>query len=138
MIKKHSDDPDVAAAARRARDVVHEVLSKLPAAKTYDYGGHRLALGDYDVCTRCTSPIAEAQAAATALAAKAEAATNDIVAEHLEQAAKLFMLEAAAAEIRAQFHNGQASEPILNELLAFVYQRNLHDSYDHSHHGADA
>jgi len=133
MIRKHSDDPDVAAAAHQAADIIQDVLGKLQPAQTFDYGGHSLSLGEYGVCTRCTSPIAEAQQASQALLDKAEEATDDTIKEHLQEAAHLFMLEAKAAEIRAEFHNGHGSEPIVNALLAFIYDRNIHDSYDHNH-----
>jgi G:T/U-mismatch repair DNA glycosylase len=135
MIKKHSDDPDVAAAAGKAAQVVHRVLSDLPKAKTFDYGGHKLHLGEYGVCERCTSPIAEAQQATQKLLEEAERTTDDTIKEHLQEAAHLFMLEAKAAEVRAEFHNGHNSEPILNEVLGFIHDRNIHDSYDHSHDG---
>jgi hypothetical protein len=134
MIKTHSDDPDVQAAAVRAADIVRQVLSSLPQAETYDYGGHLLRLDEYDVCTRCTSPIAEAQQAYAELFEKANAEEDDTVKEHLQLAADLMVLEAKAAQIRAEFHNGQGSEQILNELLGFIYNRNIHDNYDHAHH----
>ena len=135
MIKTHSDDPDVADAAHRAADIVADVLHNLPKADSFDYGGHNLHVGEYDVCARCTTPIAEAQAAGLALARKAHAETDPVVAEHLELAARLFRLEADIAAIRAELHNGQGSERILNELLAFTHSREIHDTFDHSHHG---
>jgi hypothetical protein len=137
MIKTHSDDPDVEAAAHRAAEIVQQVLQELPKADTFDYGGHNLHLGEYDVCTRCTGPIAEAQAAGLALQRKAHAETDPVVAEHLALAARLFRLEGDIAAIRAELHNGQGSERILNELLAFTSDRQIHDSYDHSHHGGN-
>ncbi|HJQ07941.1 MAG TPA: hypothetical protein VJ836_00495 [Candidatus Saccharimonadales bacterium] len=133
MIKKHSDDPDVATAARHALQIVRQVLSNLPKAETFDYGGHNLTLGEYGVCIRCTAPIAEAQQANQKLLASAERATDPVVKEHLELAAKLFDLEAQAAEVRAELHNGHGSENIVNALLGFMYSRNINDSYDHSH-----
>jgi hypothetical protein len=133
MIKKHSDDPDVQAAAHQATDIVRQTLHDLMPANTFDYGGHILRLGEYDVCTRCTAPIAEAQQAHKALLDKAEKLDDETVAEHVLLAAELFRLEAEAAMIRAEFHNGHGSEKILNEVLGFVYDRNIHDSYDHSH-----
>ncbi|HSX17523.1 MAG TPA: hypothetical protein VLH86_05495 [Patescibacteria group bacterium] len=137
MIKKQSDDPDVEAAAAQALDTVEQVLSKLPPAETFDYGGHNLRLGEYDVCTRCTRPIAEAQQASQALLAKAEAEADAVVKEHLELAAELLSLEARAAELRAELHNGQGSEKILNTLLGFLHERSIHDDYDHSHNGGN-
>lgn len=134
MIKKHSDDPDVEQAARDALLVVRQVISDLPEAKMFDYGGHNLALGEYDVCTRCTKPIAEAQQVSKVLQEKAEVTSDPVVKEHLELAARLFQLEAESAIVRAELHNGHGSEQILNELLSFQYQRNIHDDYDHSHH----
>jgi len=133
MIRKHSDDPDVAAAARQAADIVQKVLGGLPPAKTFDYGGHTLTLGEYGVCARCTAPLAEAQQASQALLEAAEKTDNDTVREHLHEAAHLFMLEAKAAELRAEFHNGHNSEPIVNAVLGFIYNRSIHDSYDHNH-----
>lgn len=133
MIKKYSDDPDVEAAAKQALAVVRQVLAGLPAAETFDYGGHILHIGEYDVCTRCTGPIAEAQQAYRKLLETAESTKDETVAEHIQLAAELFLLEAEAAQIRAEFHNGHSSETILNEILGFIYKRNIHDSYDHSH-----
>lgn len=137
MIKTHSDDPDVAAAAGRAASIVARVLGDLPQAKAFDYGGHHLRLGEYDVCNRCTMPIAEAQAAEAALRDQAEQTEDEEVRAHINLAADLFHLEAEAAVVRAELHNGQNSEKILNEVLGFVYNRNIHDSYDHAHHGGD-
>lgn len=137
MIQTYSDDPDVAAAAREAAGIVARELAKLPQAGSYDYGGHILKLGEYGVCTRCTSPIAESQAAETALRTAAEATEDPEVREHLELAAGLFRAEAEAAVIRAELHNGQHSETILNQLLSFIHERSIHDSYDHSHHGGN-
>lgn len=138
MIRSHSDDPDVAAAAREAAGIVEGVLRELPHAETFDYGGHDMHVGEYEVCERCTRPIAEAQAAEGALRDAAEKAGDPEVKEHIERAAELLRLEAEAAVIRAQLHNGQESEPILNSVLGFVHQRELHDTYDHSHHGKGA
>ena len=42
--------------------------------------------------------------------------------------------EAEAAIARADLHNGIGTEPILNELLKFQYERGIHDDYQHSHH----
>lgn len=133
MIKPHSDDPDVAEAAAKAYDIIQEVLTKLPKAETFDYGGHDLRLGEYDVCTRCTSPIAEAQAARDALRDRAENESDETIREHLEVAAELFNVESEAAIIRAELHNGQNTEKILNGLLGYMYDRKVQDSYDHSH-----
>jgi hypothetical protein len=133
MIRKHSDDPDVAEAARQAADVVKTVLAAQLPARTFDYGGHNLSLGEYEVCTRCTAPIAEAQQATKALLEAAEKIEDSTIKEHLREAAHLFMLEAKAAEIRAEFHNGHESEAILNSVLGFIYDRGIHDSYDHNH-----
>jgi hypothetical protein len=137
MIKKHSDDPDARAAAHTAADIVARALKDLPKADEYDYAGHEMHLGDYGVCERCTSPIAEAQQAGIALATAAEKETDPLVTEHLSLAVELFSLEARAAEIRAELHNGQGSEAILNTVLAFLYERNIQDSYDHSHHSGE-
>ena len=133
MIRKHSDDPDVAAAAQQAAGIVQDILQHLPPAQSFDYGGHNLNLGEYGVCTRCTVPIAEAQQARRALLDTADTTDDATVKEHLQEAAHVFMLEAKAAELRAEFHNGQASEGILNSILGFMYDRNIHDSYDHNH-----
>jgi hypothetical protein len=132
MIQKHSDDPDVAAAAAQAAEIVRQVIDRLPKAEVFDYGGHELHIGEYGVCDRCTGPIAEAQQASDALLKRAEQA-DDTVKEHIELAAALLHTEAAAAAMRAELHNGHGSEQILNELLGFIYRRNIHDSYDHSH-----
>jgi len=134
MIKTHSDDPDVAAAAATALDVINEVLHNLPKAETFDYGGHQLKLGDYDVCVQCTTPIAEAQAASAALLAKAETIDDESVKEHVRLAADLFRTEGEAAVVRADFHNGQGTEAILNRLLGYQYDRHIGDDYQHSHH----
>lgn len=135
MIKTHSDDPDVEHAAVQALDIITETLGRLPKAETFDYGGHNLKIGDYDVCERCTVPIAEAQAAAQAITARAEKETDQTVKEHLALAAQLFHLEAEAAIVRAQLHNGHGTEDILNKLLAYQYERHIGDDYQHSHHG---
>lgn len=133
MIKKHSDDPDVAKAAKKALKIVQTTLAKLPAATEYDYGGHEMRLGEYDMCAACTVPIAEAQQAHRAIEQAASEAADAVVKEHLELAAELLRVEAAAATIRAQLHNGHSSEPILNELLGYMHNRNIGDNYDHNH-----
>ena len=134
MIKKHSDDPDVVQAAQLALDRISETLVKLPKAEMFDYGGHELHIGEYDVCPVCTNPIAEAQQAANAITEVAGDVEEDIVKEHLLLAAHLFEIEAEAAIIRAEFHNGQGTEKILNGLLGFMYERGIQDDYKHSHH----
>ncbi|HYH75032.1 MAG TPA: hypothetical protein VD735_03645 [Candidatus Saccharimonadales bacterium] len=135
MIQTHSHDPDVAAAAEQAAGVVRDVLASLPPAESFDYGGHILQLGDYGMCERCTRPIAEAQQAARALLDAADSLedTDPTIAEHVELAGELLKLEAHAAEIRAEFHNGHNSEAIINTLLGYIHDRAIHDSYDHSH-----
>lgn len=138
MIKPYSDDPDVGAAAHEAAAMVRRLLRDLPPAKTYDYGGHRLNLDEYGVCTRCTSPIAEAQQAHDILITAARGIVDRTVKEHIELAARLFKLEAEAAVVRAELHNGHGSEPIVNELLSFIYDKKIGDSYDHSHIGDKA
>jgi hypothetical protein len=138
MIKKQSDDPDVQAAAAHAEAIIADVLAKLPKASEFDYGGHELHIGEYDVCTACTTPIAEAQQTQQALLQKAETIDDPTVKEHLTLAAELFLLEAQAAVIRAELHNGHGTEKILNNLLAFQYERHIGDEYQHSHHGGEA
>lgn len=138
MIKQHSDDPDVADAAAKALDIISQTLNSLPEAQTFDYGGHNLQLGEYDMCRQCTTPIAEAQAAEHALRERAEALDDETVKEHLTLAADLFKTEAEAAVIRAEFHNGHNTEPILNKLLGYQYERRIGDSYQHSHRGGQA
>lgn len=135
MIKTHSDDPDVTQAAHLAADIIAAVLDNLPAANTYDYGGHILQVGEYDVCARCTQPIAEAQAAEQALRDMASQLEDDTVREHVELAAELFRTEGTAAMIRAQLHNGHSTEKILNRLLGFQHDRQINDDYQHSHNG---
>ena len=134
MIQKQSNDPDVALAAQQALDIINDVLSELPKADSFDYGGHQLKLGEYDVCSVCTGPIAEAQQAHDALRARAEMLNDQEIKEHIELAAQLLKLEADAAVIRAEFHNGFGTEKILNSLLAFQHERTIHDDYQHSHH----
>jgi len=138
MIKKHSDDPDVAAAAAEALKLIKQTLDGLPKAKTFDYGGHTLRLGEYDVCSTCTTPIAEAQAAHRALQDQAEKTDDETVKEHLVMAADFFRLEAETAAVRAELHNGHGTEPILNRLLAYQFERGIHDDYHHSHRGGNA
>lgn len=138
MIKTHSDDPDVAAAAGQAANIISQILAELPQAQTFDYGGHNLRIGEYDVCERCTRPIAESQAAERALRERAETLDDQTIKEHLTLAANLFAKEAEAAAIRAELHNGHNTEPILNKLLGYQYERHIGDDYQHSHHGGDA
>ncbi len=133
MIKTHSDDPDVGQAAATALGIINDVLSSLPPADSFDYGGHQLKIGEYDVCTQCSTPIAEAQAAQSALSAKAAELDDETVQEHLQLAADLMRLEAEAAVLRAEFHNGHGSEQLLNRLLGFQYERHIGDDYQHSH-----
>lgn len=135
MIRQQSDDPDVAAAASEAADIVRRVLGELPRATTFDYGGHRLQVGEYGLCERCTTPIAEAQQACQALQTAADIIDDPTVKEHVQLAVDLFRLEAEAAQIRAELHNGQGSEQIVNAALGFLYDRHVHDDYDHTHHG---
>jgi hypothetical protein len=135
MIRKQSDDPDLQATAERAAEIVQQVLSGLSRAEAFDYGGHVLKLDDYDMCSQCTGPIAEAQQAGRQLLARAEKEADPGVKEHLELAAQLFNAEAEAAKIRAEFHNGQGSEQIVNAILGFIHERGIQDTYDHSHNG---
>ena len=135
MIKTHSDDPDVAEAAGKALDIINEVLADLPKADSFDYGGHELKLGEYDVCTYCTTPIAEAQTAEKALRERAAKLDDETVKEHLTLAADLLASEAEAARIRAEFHNGHGTENILNRLLGYDFERHIGETYQHSHHG---
>jgi hypothetical protein len=136
MIKKHSDDPDVVKAAEHALGIITATLAKMPKAEHFDYGGHELKIGEYGVCERCTMPIAEAQAAERVLRTEMELLDDETIKEHLDLAAKLFHLEAEAAVIRAEFHNGQGTEAILNRLLGYQYERHIDDDYQHSHQGA--
>ncbi len=135
MIRAKSDDPDVSAAAADANAIVRQVLSTIHHAETFDYGGHMLRLGEYDICKRCTGPIATAQLAYRELTTRADQIANQTVKAHVERAAELFRLEAEAAKVRAEFHNGDGTELILNDMLGFLYDHDVHDSYDHSHHG---
>jgi hypothetical protein len=134
MIQTHSEDPNVEHAAAKAHAIVKDILDSLPAAVEFDYGGHELKLGEYGVCVRCTLPIAEAQAAEQAILTKARTLEDQTVQEHLLLAAQLFKLEAEAAIVRAEFHNGHGTENILNTLLGFQYDRHIGDDYQHSHH----
>jgi hypothetical protein len=138
MIKKQSDDPDVTQAAEHALDVINTTLSKLPKAEAFDYGGHQLKIGEYGVCNRCTTPIAEAQAAEAVLRTEAELIDDETIKEHLELAAQLFHLEAEAAIVRAEFHNGHGTEAILNRILGYEYERHIGEEYQHSHSGGHA
>lgn len=134
MIKTHSDDPDVAHAAGVAHDIITATLDTLPKATSFDYGGHQLNIGDYGVCAQCTTPIAEAQAAAQALGLRVHEQTDETIKEHLQLAADLFELEAKAAVVRAELHNGHGTEKTLNYLLGYQYNRHIGDEYQHSHH----
>ncbi|HEY4963272.1 MAG TPA: hypothetical protein VIH90_01065 [Candidatus Saccharimonadales bacterium] len=134
MIKTHSDDPDVEQAANVAYDIIEQVLGSLPAAETFDYGGHDLQVGEYEVCSNCTKAIAEAQQAKEALQTKAGEIEDTVIKEHLNLAADLFQKEAEAAIIRAKFHNGKGTEKILNTLLGFQFDRKIQEDYQHSHH----
>jgi hypothetical protein len=134
MIQPHSDDPDVELAARQSYDIVQHVLTQLPRAEAFDYGGHYLQIGEYEVCAQCTAAIAEAQQAEKALQTKVESINDEGIKEHLQLAAHFFKLEAETAIIRAEFHNGFGTEKILNALLGFIAERQIHDDYSHSHH----
>ncbi len=138
MIKTHSDDPDVKAAAVEAQGIINDVLNNLPKAETYDYGGHQLKVGEFGVCPVCSGAIAEAQAAEKALRERGKTIEDETVREHLDIAAQLLGSEAASAIVRAELHNGQATEPILNRILGFLYDRHVPDDYTHSHHGDQA
>lgn len=135
MIKTHSDDPDVAKAAAEALDIINRTLAKLPKAEEFDYGGHHLQLGEYGVCIQCTRPIAEAQAAAEVLYTEAELIDDPTIKEHLELAAAFFHHEAESAIVRAELHNGFGTEPIIDRLLGYQFERGIHDDYHHTHHG---
>lgn len=135
MIKPHSDDPNVKEAAREALAIINEVLGALPKAETFDYGGHILKIGEYGICTSCTIPIAEGQAAEKALRARMDTIQDETIREHLEIAANLFHAEVTAATLRAELHNGDGTEGILNLILAFTYDRHMSEDYHHSHHG---
>ena len=133
MIKKHSDDPNVELAATDALKIINDVLKGLPKAETFDYGGHELRIGEYNVCSACTIPIAEAGQASMALLKISEDTDDPVIKEHLELASQLFKHEADAAIIRAEFHNGHGTEKILNAVLAFEYERAIGEDYKHSH-----
>lgn len=135
MIKKQSDDPDVALAASTAHEIISDTLGSLPPAEAFDYGGHDMKIGDYGVCETCTRPIAEAQAAHGALMARAKNIDDAEVREHIEMAAELLELEAHAATKRAELHNGRGSEKIIDRVNGFLHDRNVHDTFAHSHHG---
>jgi hypothetical protein len=135
MIKSKSDDPDVEQAVDNALGIINDVLAGLPIAETYDYGGHELRLGDYGVCTACTTPIAEAQAAEKALRARADSLEDETVKEHIDLAIRLLHADAEAATMRAEFHNGFGTEQILNRVLGYEYARHIGEDYRHSHHG---
>ena len=138
MINNRSIDPDVALAASQALEIINEELGKLPAAESFDYGGHLLKVGEYDVCQICTRPIAEAQQAHDVLEKRAEKTDDPSIREHLDLAAELFRVEAEAAVIRAELHNGLGSEKIIDRLNGFKHERKILDDYSHSHHqGAD-
>jgi len=134
MIRPHSDDPDVTRAAKQALGIIERTLAALPKAATYDYGGHQLKLGEYEVCPVCATPIAEAQAAQAALETAAESTDDETVREHIQLAANFFRLEAEEAVVRAELHNGHGTEGILNRLLGYQFERGIHDDYHHSHH----
>lgn len=133
MIKTHSDDPNVALAAEHAATIINETLAQLANADSFDYGGHDLKIGEYEVCATCTRPIAEAQQACAALLVAADNTEDPVIKEHIHLAAQLFKIEAEAAIVRAEFHNGHGTEPILNSLLGFLYDRGVRDEYDHNH-----
>jgi len=135
MIKAHSDDPDVKQAAGEAFVIINEVLGSLPKAEVFDYGGHNLKIGEYGVCTACTTPIAEAQAAERALLERAKATEDETVREHIEMAAQVFHADAEIGILRAELHNGNSTEDILNRILGFEYERHIGEDYHHSHHG---
>jgi hypothetical protein len=120
-------DPDVALAAHQALDIINETLDKLSPAETFDYGGHLMHLGEYDVCEICTRPIAEAQQAQFALQHRAEKLDDPEIREHVE----------LAADIRAELHNGLGSEAIVDRLNGFRHDRGIRDDYGHSHHGGN-
>jgi hypothetical protein len=138
MIKKQSDDPDVAKAAEHALDILNTTLAKMPKAEHFDYGGHELKIGEYGVCSRCTTPIAEAQAAERVLRTEMEMLDDETIKEHLELAAKLFHLEAEVAIVRAELHNGHSTEGILNRILGYTYERHIGEEYQHTHNGGHA
>jgi hypothetical protein len=138
MIQTHSDDPNVAEAAATALQIINDTLAQLPKADVFDYGGHNLKIGEYGVCATCTTPIAEAQTAQNALHAAAERTADPTIKEHLQLASEFFRREAEEAVLRAELHNGHGTEPILNRLLGYQFERGIHDDYHHSHHGGAA
>lgn len=139
MINDRSMDPDVARAAKQALAIINETLGQLPRAETFDYGGHMLRVGEYDMCQECTRPIAEAQAAHIMLQQRSESITDPEIREHIDLAAELLHIEAQAAIIRAELHNGLGSEAIIDRLNGFKHERGIGDNYNHSHHkGASA
>lgn len=135
MIRKQSNDSNVAHAAEQALVIIKDTLDELPEAKSYDYGGHILTLGEYDVCATCTKPIAEAQAGYDALEMRGAHTDDPEVKEHIEMAAELLKKEAETAVIRAELHNGRGSEKIIDRLNGFLHDRGVHDDYNHSHGG---
>ncbi len=106
-------------------------MRKTPAGQLLD----RIGLDYYD--TESTARrVAEHAAKELALAT-----VRKMVPIALRAAAKMQgkehadKLEAEAAKIRAELHNGQGSERIINRILGFLHDRDIHDSYSHSHHG---
>lgn len=133
MIKKHSDDPNVAQAAEQASNIINTVFAQLPKAETFDYGGHELHIGEYSVCPICTTAIAESQQASTVISNIAKDQDDSTVKEHLDIAAQILDLESRVSILRAELHNGKNTEPIINSILGFIYDRKIHDSYGHDH-----
>ncbi len=128
------DNQLVVQAAQHAESLIRKELASLPQATKYAYGGHDMVVTDYKSCQNCTLAIAEAQQAYLAIYALAHDSDDQLVKQHLDLAASLLEAEAEIARMRAMLHGGKASEGILNALLEFIHDRNIHDSYEHSHH----
>ena len=133
MIRTQSDDPNIKKAANQASDIIRDTLAKLPVAESYDYGGHIIKIGEYNVCRQCATSIAESQQAYRAIALRNNNITDPVIKEHLEIAMNFLRLSAETSIIRAKLHNGQGTEGILNELLTYNYNRKVDDTYSHSH-----
>lgn len=133
MIKTRSDDPNIKLAASQASNIIRETLTALPLAESYNYGGHIIKIGEYDVCKQCATSIAESQQAYNAIARRNDSIEDPVIKEHLEIAMNLLKATAESSIVRAELHNGQGAEDILNELLAFNYNRKIDETYNHSH-----
>ena len=126
-IQSHSHHPDLGQTAQEANRLIQDALKSLPEADHYDYGGHDIKIGEYEVHETATRAMAEAQQARDTILKLAEDHDDPTLNEHFDIAADYFASLAKAAEISAMLHGGHGSEEIVRTLENFARERGIEE-----------